>query len=148
MIHEYIIQIRSYKQDHTESELIVPWVGGRFCYILEDVARPTNVKIPGETCIPEGIYQVGYSMSTRFGKEMLTLTDEIGGYQITKSGVNFKGVRVHGGNDVDDTHGCPLANYTNTHDGTMYGRASDDLLAIIKTNMAKGIVYQWIITSR
>lgn len=36
-----------------------------FCYTLEDVVRKPDEKIPGETAIPTGKYEVVLSMSNR-----------------------------------------------------------------------------------
>ena len=66
------------------------------CWTLEDVVRP--VKIPGETAIPAGRYEVRLSLSQRFQKllpEILTVP-------------NFKGIRIHAGNTQADTAGCLL----------------------------------------
>ena len=146
-IQHIINQIRTYKSDRTESELYMPAEGGRFCWMLEDVGRPANVKLDGETCIPEGVYNVTVSMSARFNKEMIMLSNQANGYEIRRDGISFKGIRVHGGNNVGHTHGCPLANHNNLHDGRMYGKASDDLLIAIKEGMARGIEYLWVISS-
>ena len=144
----HIVQHRTYHPTFTESELFVPWSDERFCWILEDQGRPVNVKFPGETCIPEGIYEVGYSVSQRFGKEMIQLTG-IGrkDFVLSKDGVSFSGVRVHGGNDVDDSHGCPLANFNTDHKGKQWGRASDELLSDIKYEIGRGKKVRWVITS-
>ncbi len=65
-------------------------------YTLEDAMR--TIKIPKETAIPCGFYKVSLSMSNRFGRIMPLIHDVSG----------FSGVRIHGGNDEDDTEGCPL----------------------------------------
>ncbi len=144
----FINQVRTYYQDSTESELYLP-NGERFCYILEDVGRPVNVKVYAETCVSEGIYNVICSVSKRFGKEMLMLSNQDNGYEIIRGGISFKGTRVHGGNKVEHTLGCQLANYNNDNpgSGSMYGRASDDLLAIVKPWLDAGETVKWVISS-
>lgn len=73
------------------------YANGEFVgYTLEDALRP--IKIKGETAIPFGFYKVTLSMSNRFGRIMPLLHDVSG----------FSGARIHGGNDEDDTEGCPL----------------------------------------
>lgn len=66
------------------------------CFTLEDVVR--DIKIPKETAIPAGRYQVVLSFSNRFQKflpEVLNVP-------------NYVGVRIHSGNRADDTEGCIL----------------------------------------
>lgn len=72
---------------------------------LEDVVRPSGVKVVHETAIPAGTYPVTVTMSRRFGR-LLPLI----------SGVNqYEGVRIHAGNTTQDTAGCLLV-------GTSRGR--------------------------
>jgi hypothetical protein len=67
------------------------------CWTLEDVVR--EVKIPGETAIPAGRYDVRLSFSQRFQKTLPELL----------AVPNFKGIRIHAGNTAQaDTAGCLL----------------------------------------
>ena len=68
----------------------------RACYTLEDVVRPA--KIPGETAIPAGRYQVVITPSARFRRPLPLLLDVPG----------FDGIRIHPGNEDGDTSGCIL----------------------------------------
>lgn len=67
-----------------------------FCYTLEDEVQA--VKIYGETAIPVGEYKVGITFSQKFQKDMLAVFDVPG----------FTGIRIHSGNNADDTLGCIL----------------------------------------
>lgn len=73
-------------------------------YSIEDVVRevegqPVEAwKVNGKTAIPSGRYRLSWTMSNRFGRNMLLL-DPVPG---------FAGVRVHSGNRATDTEGCIL----------------------------------------
>lgn len=72
-------------------------VNGSFgYYTLEDLVR--HRKIAGETAIPAGRYRVRLTYSPRFGRLMPSVEGVPG----------FSGVRIHSGNDHQDTEGCIL----------------------------------------
>jgi hypothetical protein len=68
------------------------------CDSLEDRVRPNGIKIYGETAIPTGVYNVILNLSNRF-KTILPLLLDV---------PMFEGIRIHGGNTSEDTHGCIL----------------------------------------
>lgn len=74
------------------------------CYTLEDAVREipgvrvAKWKVPGGTAIPAGVYKVTLEDSPRFGPDTLTINDVPG----------FTSIRIHAGNDIDDTEGCIL----------------------------------------
>src|SRR3972149_3610692 len=69
------------------------------CVTLEDRWRPpTEPKVPGETCIPAGRYEVTVTWSERFQTYLPLLFDVPG----------FAGIRIHAGNTDEDTAGCIL----------------------------------------
>ncbi|MCR8922651.1 DUF5675 family protein [Dasania sp. GY-MA-18] len=140
-----ITQLRSYPPNYTESRLFING-GKRFCWVLEDKKQPFGIKVPGQTCIPEGAYNVSITRSTRWQKDMLLLHNQ-DDLSIVRDGVRFTGVRPHGGNDVDDTAGCPLCAYHSNHQGKVWGRASDDLFKLVKRALDKGEEVLWVISS-
>lgn len=82
-------------------------------YSLEDTVREipghpvSEWKIPGKTAIPSGIYRLRWTMSQRFGREMLLLENVPG----------FAGIRIHSGNTEADTEGCILLGMGPVFDG-------------------------------
>lgn len=92
-------------QDYTIGKL---YVNGKYlCDTLEDPVRDINkngkfdgneVKIPGNTAIPYGTYDMTLSMSPKF-KRILPLVENVN---------SFIGIRIHAGNSTKDTEGCIL----------------------------------------
>jgi hypothetical protein len=89
----------------TIGELLID--GEFFCYTLEDEVRADGVKVHGKTAIPIGEYSVEVTYSPRFKRDM-PLIFNTPQKTVEKDGVKFEGVRFHGGNDAEDSHGCPL----------------------------------------
>lgn len=73
------------------------YIDGEYvCDTLEDTVR--KIKIPGKTAIFAGTYEVQYSWSFRFKKNLPRLLNV----------PNFSGVLIHAGNTARDTAGCIL----------------------------------------
>ena len=76
--------------------------GQWFAFTLEDKVREvpgepvSQWKIPAVTAIPAGVYNVIITLSNKF-KKLLPLVENVEG---------FEGIRLHSGNDADDTEGC------------------------------------------
>jgi len=89
--------------------------GDYFCDTLEDVDRHLEsggTKIPGETAIPRGTYDLIIDFSQRFQKPMPRIL-KVPGYE---------GVRIHAGNTNKDTEGCPLVGKSSGPDGIISSR--------------------------
>jgi len=89
--------------DYTIGKLSIN--GVYFCDTLEDTNRDINkdgkfdnneAKVFSKTCIPFGKYEVTMTYSNHF-KRVLPLLINV---------PSFAGVRIHSGNDVEDTEGC------------------------------------------
>jgi hypothetical protein len=67
-----------------------------YLFTLEDQIRPQGIKVPGETAIPAGRYQVLITKSARF-KQYLPLIINV---------PMFDGIRIHSLNNRKQTEGC------------------------------------------
>jgi hypothetical protein len=82
-----------------------------FAHILEDKVRPKGEYVKKQTAIDYGIFELAMTYSNRFGVVMpLLLNIQHTANPILFHGVDISncGIRIHGGNDEDDTEGCPL----------------------------------------
>ena len=82
--------LRKYSPTATEGRLLVN--GGFFCHTLE---------LPKFRCIPEGEYSIQLTYSPRFRRIMPQIMNV----------PSRSGIRIHAGNFVKDTQGCPLVAY-------------------------------------
>ena len=101
-----INQFRDYQKDKTVSSIYVD--GKYFGESLEDVGRPSGIKIQDETCIPECVYSVAITRSNRFSKDMMVLYNVEDDHSVEVGGVRFTGIRVHRGVTTAHTAGCVL----------------------------------------
>jgi len=120
-------------------------------YILEDTVRDPNndgimqpeEKIPGETAIPEGTYEVIISFSGKFQRNMPLLLNV----------PHYSGIRIHNGVDHTHTAGCLITGLDKNLEASpwhvTYGRkAYADLLELLKIMCAHEKVYIKIINER
>lgn len=125
----------------TIGKLFLPKTSEPFCFTLEDTVRAFGIKVPKETAIPEGLYKVDISMSTRFERLMPMLYTESNKYEIKSGGISFKGIRLHGGNTHLNTEGCPLVAFNYINDHTIQGSAEKSLTIKIQEYLLKGNVF-------
>jgi hypothetical protein len=101
---------------HDKCTLGSLYIDGIFeCFTLEDKDRHLESggqKIPGETAIPKGRYQVIIDYSNRFQEMMPHIL----------SVPDFEGIRIHPGNTDADTHGCILVGQVKSSDSVLSSR--------------------------
>jgi hypothetical protein len=104
--------------------------GDEFCYTLEDKFRQREDvdvkewKVAGSTAIPTGIYKLVLDYSNRFKCIMPHVLDVPG----------FDGIRIHTGNDADDTEGCIIVGQTYIGGNVVFRSqlAFDDLMSRLR----------------
>ena len=115
-----------------------------FCETLEDTVRPYGIKVKGETAIPEGIsYTIKVTYSSRFKRDMISITTD-GNYTLNAKGIEFKGIRAHGGNTHANTEGCPLVAKNRLNDNTIQGTMESKLLIRVNEAIKRGEDVQWL----
>ena len=126
------MELRLARYDRTPARTIGQLaVGDDFhCYTLEDPVHP-GPKIPGQTAIPAGHYQVLLTMSQRFQAVLPLLVDVPG----------FTGIRIHAGNTAADTEGCILVGLERDADTVLHSRLALGELMARLSDASEGI---WI----
>jgi hypothetical protein len=92
----------------TMGELFVETV--HECFTVEDIER--KIKVPSQTAIPRGRYEVVVTFSPHFQRMLPLLVDVPG----------FEGVRIHEGNTAEDTAGCIIVGRSRAHDSIIDSR--------------------------
>ncbi len=105
---------------------------------LEDCARPSNVKIYGETCLPGGLEcEVSLYENPHYGKTIIFHT-EPDKRTIKIGSLKWEGCLAHGGNDAGDTLGCVLVAKNIIDKDHIQGSLKDDLRKYIEGKIAEG----------
>lgn len=119
----------SYTKDTTIGRMHLN--GQYYCYTLEDTTRGRNVKINAKTAIPEGLYKVKVTHSPKYNRDMPLIYNQ-SDMSLEANGISFRGLRLHGGNDADDSEGCILVAKNYIDKDTIQGSMSNDLTAKLK----------------
>lgn len=126
-----ILKRTTFEPDCTMGELYMP-DGFLECRTLEDKVR--NVKIPKQTAIPAGKYEVVVAWSNRYQRLMPRLLRV----------PFFEGILIHPGNDQTDTEGCILVGDDDPRTKSFLDnsrKAFDRLFPKLKKMTEKGKVY-------
>jgi len=121
----------------------VVYFGTQKAHTLEDVARPVGVKIASETCIPEGAYFATVSRSPRFSRDMVMLSTKPEGV-LDRHGCRYEGIRVHRGNDAEDTDACVLVGRHSDGIGRVWDCAAVEQELV---DFVRGGECMWVVTS-
>lgn len=117
---------------------VLSMAGHGECFVLEDVTR-NGPKVFGETAIPQGRYQILFTFSPRFKRELPLLVDVKG----------FSGIRIHAGNFPRDTEGCLLVGDRRAEDAVYNSKATlARVVAEVKRAVAVGELWLTISEDR
>ena len=93
---------------------------------IEEIKR---IKVPGNTCIPYGTYKITITYSPRFKKNLPLINDVKG----------FEGIRIHSGNNNNDTSGCLLLGFNKIKGGVINSKVTvDKFIDIIQKTINSG----------
>lgn len=135
---ELRLQRNTFTERATGGELTEEGRAGRIAFTLEDTRRIPGVKVKGSTAIPQGRYKLTLSMSKRFGRYMVMLSNCSNGYELRGEGISFLGIRIHGGNSHTSTEGCLLVAYNRINDYTIQGTAEAEVTALVRAAIDRG----------
>lgn len=107
--------------DNGDATLSAIYIDGKLiCWGLEDEYRDINKKVPGETRIPEGEYDVVFR---REGRHHNTYSQKFGSAHYGMLHIinvpNFEYILIHIGNTERDTDGCLLVGDSANYSGTI-----------------------------
>lgn len=134
-----LIERSPYTARTTSGKLYMVYDGKKeyFCFTLEDAVRPENIKVWGETAIPQGTYQVSLYESPKFGPTIIFHTED-DGVTIIKGVLRWEYVLAHGGNDYSDTEGCLLVAKTRSNSDYIYGSMKVELRQFVEAKIKQG----------
>jgi hypothetical protein len=101
------------------------------CYTLEDPVRE-GPKVPGDTAIPVGRYEVILDISDRVRRGLLWSPRADGLLPRVCNVPGFTGIRIHSGNTSGDTEGCILVGQTYDETAGSIGQSRAALTVLLK----------------
>ena len=133
---EFILNRDTYRGGTTLGTLTFP--DGYVCQTLEDIVRGWGIKDGGTTAIPVGEYRMTVSVSQRFKREMVMVYNQPNKFELKANGIEFKGIRIHGGNTNADTWGCIIVARRRVDNHTIQGSEESRVTAAVKDYESKG----------
>lgn len=123
------------------------------CYSLEDTARPGNIKVYGETCLPDGLECfVGLFENAHYGK-VVKLYTEPDQRTIKFNNLTWTDVLCHNGTDFSHTDACVLAGKYLTDpvykenrvvkEPSIYVGMKEVVRSIVEKKLKEGFVVKW-----
>jgi len=105
---------------------------------LEDTARPDNIKVMKETCLPGGLKcDVSLYESDHYKKTIIFHTED--DKRTIKHGMlSWEACLAHGGNDHGDTEGCILIAKNIIDKDHVQGSLKDELRKVVEKKIAEG----------
>lgn len=123
-----LILLRGLTKDLTTIGQLTDEDGTHIAYTLEDAI--CSVKVYGESCIPEGDYEIKITYSPHFKRDLPLLIDV----------PNYEGVRIHPGNTKEDTEGCILVGTAVEGDTITHSRdAFEKVFALLQADDTNSI---------
>lgn len=99
------------------------------CFSGEDCSRGACVKIPAETCIPDGKYFLRLTHSVRFKRLMPLIFNQDSDLSVKDiCGNKWRGIRIHSGNTESDTDGCVLVGLSRSNNQVIDSKKAFELL--------------------
>jgi hypothetical protein len=121
-----LITVKRYSHNDDATLSTIELNGEFFCYGLEDQPQPPGVKIPNETRIPAGTYDIKLrnegGMYAKYSKADWC-KDWFIGHLWLQDVPNFTYIYIHPGNTNDHTSGCLLVGENRSEDEYTIGRS-------------------------
>ena len=111
----------------------------RSFWTLEDCVRGWGIKDGKNTAIPAGKYKMTVSMSGKFGREMVMIYTEDNKYELKAGGIEFKGIRAHGGLTHLHTWGCIIIAHNRPTESTVADSAEKEFTDAVRDLIKSGM---------
>lgn len=136
----FVLQRDTYRGLTTIGTFTCP--DGSKYHTLEDCVRAYGVKDKGNTAIPatgfDKAYRMNVTFSQRFQRDMVIVHTENDKVTLKAEGIEFKGIRIHGGNSAADVQGCIVVAKNRISDQRVQGTMEAVITKMVRDEIAKG----------